>query len=168
MADEFNTVGVSRRIEAPAARIFEILCDPQRHTEFDGSDMLRGAESTDVITAVGDAFPMKMYLDRLGDYVMLNHVVEYEPDRLLVWTPAPRDLEASQGDTLAFGAPSGYKWGYTLSPDGPDATNVTEFFDCRAAPEEIQAATSNGKNWIDAMTESLAQLDALCSQAPQT
>jgi hypothetical protein len=40
---ERKSVEVSRRIEAPAAFIFEIVANPQRHTEFDGFDMLRGA-----------------------------------------------------------------------------------------------------------------------------
>ena len=38
MTTECKPVEVSRRIEAPAARIFEILADPQRHVDFDGSD----------------------------------------------------------------------------------------------------------------------------------
>ncbi|MHB1497462.1 MAG: hypothetical protein ACYCXN_06065, partial [Acidimicrobiales bacterium] len=38
-------VKVSRRIEAPADRIFAILADPVRHLDFDGSGMLRGSLS---------------------------------------------------------------------------------------------------------------------------
>lgn len=83
MTNEFKPVEVSRRIEAPASRIFEILTDPRSHVAFDGSDMLRGSVSTDVISGIGDVFSMKMYFEPLGDYVMLNHVVEYEPDRRL-------------------------------------------------------------------------------------
>jgi hypothetical protein len=42
MADKGKPVEVSRRIEAPAAVIFKILANPQRHMDFDGSGMLRG------------------------------------------------------------------------------------------------------------------------------
>ena len=71
---------MSRRIEAPAALIFEILANPQRHTEFDGSDMLRGAVFNHLIAGVGDNFTMRM--SRLGRvYLMINCVVEFEPDR---------------------------------------------------------------------------------------
>ena len=41
MTVESKPVEVSRRIEAPPALIFEILANPQRHMDFDGSDMLR-------------------------------------------------------------------------------------------------------------------------------
>ena len=72
MAEETNPIEVSRRIEAPAALIFEILANPQRHVDFDGSDMLRGAVLDRPISGVGDTFTMKMH--RLGDdYLMINY-----------------------------------------------------------------------------------------------
>jgi hypothetical protein len=37
------SVEVAHRIEAPANVIFEIVANPQDHTESDGSDMLRNA-----------------------------------------------------------------------------------------------------------------------------
>ncbi len=40
MAKKSKPVEVSLRIEASAALIFEILANPQRHMDFDGSDML--------------------------------------------------------------------------------------------------------------------------------
>ena len=45
MTTECKPVEVSRRIEAPAARIFEILADPQRHVDFDGSDQAGRSQS---------------------------------------------------------------------------------------------------------------------------
>ncbi len=65
MAEESKPVEVSRRLAAPAALIFKILANPQRHVEFDGSDMLRGAVVDRPISDVGDTFTMKMR--RLGD-----------------------------------------------------------------------------------------------------
>src|SRR3984957_5751507 len=86
MVEESQPVEVSRRIEAPAALIFKILANPQRHMDFDGSDMLRGAVLDRPISGVGDTFTMKMH--RLGDdYLMLNYVVEFEPDRRIFWEP---------------------------------------------------------------------------------
>ena len=127
MTEDSHTVEVSRRIEAPAARIFEILSNPQRHSDFDGSDMLRGADSNRPISGIGDTFTMKMH--RLGrDYVMVNHVVEFEPDRRISWEPAPGDVETAQGEPAKVGIPAGYRWGYILNPDGADATVVTEVF----------------------------------------
>ena len=46
MTEESKPVEASRRIEAPAALIFEILANPQRHMDFDGSDMLGEPSST--------------------------------------------------------------------------------------------------------------------------
>jgi hypothetical protein len=122
-------VEVSRRIEAPAATIFEILANPQRHMDFDGSDMLRGAVVDRPISKVGDTFAMKMH--RLGDdYLMLNYVVEFEPDRRIFWEPAPGDASrAEDDDPSKVGIPAGYRWGYILTPAGDDATIVTEVFD---------------------------------------
>src|SRR5580704_3891817 len=78
-------VAVSRRICAPAHDIFQILANPVRHLELDGSGMLRGAVSTTMISGVGDVFVMKMYYSELGDYEMNNHVVDYEADRRIGW-----------------------------------------------------------------------------------
>lgn len=89
MTNECKPVEVSRRIEAPAARIFQVLVNPQTHIEFDGSGMLRGALSSDVISGVGDVFSMKMYFEPLGDYVMINQVVEFDLIGVLVGNPRP-------------------------------------------------------------------------------
>jgi uncharacterized protein YndB with AHSA1/START domain len=84
---ECKPVAVSRRIASPAHDIFQILANPARHREFDGSDSLRGAASTAMVLGVGDVFVMKMHFPHLGDYEMNNHVVEYEQDRRIGWEP---------------------------------------------------------------------------------
>jgi hypothetical protein len=165
MSEECKPVKVSRRIQAPADRIFEIIADPRRHLDIDGSDMLRGAASKDVISSVGDVFSMRMYLESLGgDYLMLNQVVEYDPDRRISWEPAAGDYVASQGGRFPVGDPPGHRWSFILTPDGADATVVTEIYDCTAAPPEVRTAVSNGETWIESMTTTLARLDALCGQ----
>ena len=158
MAEESKPVEVSRRIEAAAALIFKILANPQRHTDFDGSGMIRGAVLDRPISDVGDTFTMKMH--RLGDdYLMLNYVVEFEPDRRIFWEPAPGDPSRAEGnDPSKVGIPAGYRWGYILTPDGDDATVVTEVFDC--GPEENrQHLLRDGGEWINgsnSVRESLA------------
>src|SRR5258708_34743545 len=118
MSEESKPVEVSRRIEAPAAPIFEILANPQRHMDFDGSGMLRGALLDRPISDVGDTFTMKMH--RLGDdYLMLHYLVEVEPDRRLFWETAPGDPSLAEGDDPSkLGNPAGYPWGCIPSPDG--------------------------------------------------
>jgi hypothetical protein len=169
MAEESRRVEVSRRIEAPAARIFEILANPHRHMDFDGSDMLRGAALNRPISGVGDTFTMKMH--RLGrDYLMVNYVVEFEPDARIVWEPAPGDVPTAGGDPSRVGVPAGYRWGYSLTPDGDDATIVNEVFDC--GPEENRhILLREGGSWIngansvlESMTASLEKLEKISTE----
>jgi hypothetical protein len=161
--DQYQPVAVTRRICAPARDIFRVLADPVRHPEFDGSEALRGAGSTAVVSGVGDVFVMKMYYPHLGDYEMNNHVVEYEPDRRIGWEPeAGRGHPAAASDS-ADPSRWGQRWSYQLTPDGPDATIVTEIYDCSRAPADERAGMDDGKVWIEAMTKTLERLDALCT-----
>jgi uncharacterized protein YndB with AHSA1/START domain len=160
MTEGTGVVSVSRRIEAPAEQIFALLADPDRHAEFDGSGMLRGAEGAQPITAVGDRFLMRMYFDRLGgDYKMDNHVVEYEPNRRIAWTPAGADEVTTKDEEFTIGVPAGHRWGFELVPDGPDVTVVTETYDCTAAPASLREAVGDGAIWVDAMTGTLERLE---------
>jgi hypothetical protein len=158
MTGETKPIEVSRRIEAPAAVIFEILANPQRHMDFDGSDMLRGAVIDRPISDVGDTFTLKMH--RLGrDYFMLNHVVEFEPDRRIFWEPAPGDVPTAGDDPSKVGIPAGYRWGYIPTPDGNDATVVTEVFDC--GPEENRwILLREGGEWINGKNSVLESMTA--------
>jgi hypothetical protein len=143
--------------------IFQVLADPGRHMELDGSGMLRGAVTTAPISGVGDVFIMKMYVSRLGDYEMNNHVVEFEPDRRIGWEP-----EAGRGHPEAAeqGANGrwGHRWSYELVPDGPDATIVTEIYDCSRLPTEARLDISDGEIWAEGMARTLERLDAACTR----
>lgn len=161
MTDEYEPVAVSRRIRARAADIFQVLADPKRHLDLDGSGMLRGAVSDALIAGVGDVFIMKMYFVEHGDYEMNNHVVVYERDRRIGWEP-----EAGRGhpDVESDGARWGHRWVFDLAPDGPDATVVTEVYDCSHAPERERASMDDGRVWTASMEQTLARLDALCTR----
>jgi hypothetical protein len=165
MTEVPTTVEVSRRIAAPASRIFEVLATPQRHAEFDGSGMLRGVVVDQPITGVGETFTIKMH--RLGrDYLMINHVVEFDQDRCITWEPAPGDVDTAGGDPSRIGVPSGYRWGYRLVPDGDEATVVTEVFDCgteanRWILQKDGGGWINGANpVVESMATTLEMLDA--------
>jgi uncharacterized protein YndB with AHSA1/START domain len=145
-------VTATRRIAAPASTIFELLADPRRHPEFDGSGMLRGTDATGPIAAVGDHFLMNMYYEQFGDYTMLNRVVEFEPDRRISWEPKRHDID--EDDDWH------HRWGWDLEPDG-DATVVTEFFDCTRVPEDGQGIVKGGEVWREAMQGSLERLDSV-------
>jgi hypothetical protein len=58
-----------------------------------------------------------------------------------------------------------YRWGFEFVPDGPDATMVTETFDCSRSPEELRDAVREGEGWRDAITASLVKLELLAKAA---
>jgi uncharacterized protein YndB with AHSA1/START domain len=148
--DECMPVSVSRRIEASAAAIFKLLADPDRDPEFDGSGMLRPGASNRVIVGVGDVFVTKMYFTAMGDYEMHNRIVVYEADRSIGWEPGNAEL-----------ARNGSRWRFDFTPDGPDATLVTETYDCTDSPESVREAVDNGHAWLAGMTKTLERLDQL-------
>ncbi|MEI9907008.1 MAG: hypothetical protein WDO06_03055 [Actinomycetota bacterium] len=165
MTEGNRSLRASRRFEAPAERIFAIVANPHRHADFDGSGMLRGAILEHPISKVGDTFTMKMH--RLGeDYLMINHVVEFEPGRRIFWAPAPGDISRAQDhDPSNIGIPAGYRWGYILSPDGDQATVVTEIFDPGPISEEHlqDGKWINGSNTVlESMSASLERLEKIC------
>jgi hypothetical protein len=160
-AGEYGPVEVTRRIEASAQEIFAILADPVRHLDLDGSGMLRGAVTTEPVTRVGDAFVMRMFFEAHGDYQMINHIVEFEPDRLISWEPQAGQGHPSQGAGRSEER-WGHRWSYQLTPDGPDATIVTQRYDCSRVPQDDRIGMRDGAVWIDAMTATLKRLDALC------
>ena len=121
--------------------------------------------SDETITGTGDTFSMRMHHEQIGDYVMLNFVVEFEPSRRIGWEPAPGDAVASEDGLYPIGVPAGHRWSFELVPDGAGATIVTEIFDCSSAPEDLREATGHGESWIDAMTDTLARLDSLCTHS---
>lgn len=162
-------VSMSRRIPAPARQVFALLADPAAHPGIDGSGMLRGPiGDAGALTRVGDAFTMRMHNDEMGDYEMVNHVVEFEPDRRVGWEPVlsaasrPEDL----GD---IGESARQRWSFELVPDGDDATVVTETFDCSRSPEWLRRAVKGGERWRSSMAATLEALERRCvsTEAPQ-
>ncbi len=109
MTTNEKIVSASRRIEAPASQIFDLLADPARHREIDGSGTVRnGHPDNPERLALGDSFGMDM---KIGvPYRISNEVVEFEENHVIAWRH--------------FGH---HVWRYELEADG-DATVVTESF----------------------------------------
>lgn len=166
-AGNYQPITVSRRISAPAGEIFQILADPRNHLTLDGSGMLREVASGTVIRGVGDVFVMRMYFIELGDYQMINHVVEFEPGRRIGWEP-----EAGRGHPNAEPgaerpAQWGQRWSFELTPDGPESTIVTEIFDCSQVPEDQRVDIDYGNIWVQSMRRTLERLDQICAGSPR-
>ncbi len=157
-------IEAGRVIDAPADAIFAVIIDPALHRIIDGSAMVQGAKTHDLITGVGQTFISTMH--RMGrDYEMINHVVEFEPSRCLAWAPAPGDLDTAGGKAENIGVPAGYRWGYELESLGVRRTKVTEYFDC--GPGGNSWITNDGGAWIQgsqtiatSMERTLELLDA--------
>jgi len=160
-----TSIEVSREIPASAADIFAILSNPQRHKDFDGSEMITGSQTPGPISSVGDKFTMTM--NRAGDdYLMINIVSEFELNRRIFWLPAPGDTSRSEGHLEEnVGKPAGYKWGYILEPLSEHITKVTEVFEHGPLNEshfEDGGKWINTKNTVEeSMTASLELLASL-------
>ena len=157
-------ISISRDIAAPAHVLFNHLARPADHAAIDGSGMLRGTDDQRVLSGTGDVFEMKMFNDVLGDYVTENHVVEFEPDRRIVWEPVLKVIDKPEHQSRV-GDRSHLRWGWELSPLSGGGTRVTEFYDLSAAPEWLHEATNEGENWRTAMETSLLNLATLVDHA---
>lgn len=101
-----DRVSVERVIPAPADKIFDLLVDPARHLDIDGSGTVQGARSGGRRLTLGDAFGMDMKLG--AKYSTRNEVVELEEDRRIAWrTLAPFPLNRLV---------TGRTWRYELEP----------------------------------------------------
>ena len=104
---------VSRSIEvaAPAAELFDLVADPHRHGELDGSGSVRSNVRGPARMSKGAQFTtqMKMY----GfPYRITSRVTAFDENQVIEWRH-----------------PAGHRWRWEFTPLGPDRTRVTETFD---------------------------------------
>lgn len=109
-SDPSKIVTRSTIVSAPAQLIFDLLADPRRHGEIDGSGSIQSAQiNAPERLSLNATFGMQM---KIGlSYKITNTVVEFE-----------------EGKTIAWRHFGGHIWRYILEPiDG--GTKVTEQFD---------------------------------------
>jgi len=107
-----------RFVAAEPQQVFDLLADPSRHAEIDGSGSVRASsDDTPERLALGTKFGMSM---KMGvPYKITNEVVEFDEPSLIGW----RHM-------------GGHIWRYRLRPvDG--GTEVTEEFDWAPARSGI-------------------------------
>lgn len=109
-------ITASKTVNAEPARIFELLTDPARHHEFDGSGMIVSARGGAKQLRLGSKFGMDMRMFGVP-YRIGNTVVEYERDRRIAWRHFGR-----------------HRWRWELEPAGDGRTLVTETFDYSTTP----------------------------------
>ena len=153
---EGHVVTVERVIAAPAAELFAIVADANRHPEIDGSgQVIKVKPGTPQKLVLGSNFGMSM---KMGvPYSMSNTVVEFEQDRRIAWQTTFSGF---------FGRYIGGRvWRYQFEPvDG--GTRVTESWDISQDKQgfflrrgKLPVATSEG------MSKTLARLATLTEPA---
>ena len=97
---------VERLIPSPPEPIFDLLVDPSRHKDIDGSGSVREAKGEKQRLVLGSRFGMHM---KIGvPYSMVSTVIEYEENRRVAWqTRGPGRI----GRHMA-----GRIWRYELEP----------------------------------------------------
>lgn len=142
-SDSSKIVSRSTIVPAPAADIFNLLANPRRHHEIDGSGSVQAAElDSPERLSLNAKFGMKMKI--VVPYKMMNTVVEFEEGARIGWRH--------------FG---GHIWRYILEPvEG--GTKVTEQFDMNTSKSQLMmkltnAAENNGKN-IEKTLENLVRI----------
>jgi hypothetical protein len=107
-------VAVERFIPAAPQAIFDVLADPSRHPEIDGSGSVKSARpDAPERLSLGAKFGMSM---KIGvPYSISNTVVEFDEGSVIAWQHFGRHI-----------------WRYRLEPV-PGGTTVTEEFDYRRA-----------------------------------
>jgi uncharacterized protein YndB with AHSA1/START domain len=146
---DVDTVSVERVIPAPPQPIFDLLADPRRHRDFDGSGSVREASETPDRLTLGSTFNMAM---KLGiPYTMRNEVVEFEDGRRIAWQPRPAARLAR-----GFG---GRIWRYELEPvDG--GTRVRETWDISEEKVKFLIRPA-ARHTRDAMTATLERIEQI-------
>src|SRR3978361_2398777 len=115
-----RTVSDSVVVAATPEQVFDLLADPRRHPEIDGSGTVRSAMRGPSRLSLGAQFGMRM---RRGlPYLIRNTVVEFEENRRIAWRHFGRHV-----------------WRYALEPVA-DGTRITETFDWSTAlvPQAIE------------------------------
>ncbi|WGH92805.1 SRPBCC family protein [Auritidibacter ignavus] len=105
-------------VKASPEALWEILADPHRHHEIDGSDTVKPKVSGPHQLTVGDTFKVAMH--KFGiDYTMKLTTVAAIPGEIVEWKH-----------------PAGHTWRWELAADAhhPGYTTVTESFDYSSVP----------------------------------
>jgi hypothetical protein len=129
-----DRVAATKRIAAPADRLFQIVSNPAGHVEIDGSGMLEAAPDAQPLTAVGQTFDMDMDRTPLGDipnmtkYKVRNTVTHIIPDRLVEWGVGSVD-----------GPLIGHVYGWQIDPISESECDVTNYCDWTNLPEDMRS-----------------------------
>jgi hypothetical protein len=104
-------VSRAAEVHAPAGEIFDIVADPHRHGELDGSGTVLDTVSGPSRLVQGARFSVQM--KQYGvPYRITSRVTDFDDGHVVEWR-----------------LPLGHRWRWELAPSSGDSTLVTETFD---------------------------------------
>jgi uncharacterized protein YndB with AHSA1/START domain len=147
-------VSVSRHVAAPPSAIFDLVADPRRHADIDGSGMLQSNLKGPERLSLGDSFSTSMKAGGVP-YRVTCTVSELEPDRRIAWQPWVK-----VGGVTVMG---GVTWRWEVEPEG-DGSKVTETYDVTTGrlsrlfslagfPTRMEAAMTKSLDNVAALVE---------------
>lgn len=104
-------VSRSMVINAPVETLFEIVVNPHRHHEWDGSGTVGDRVSGPERMSEGDRFTVSMKMFGIP-YRITSTATEIVPNQVVEWQH-----------------PGGHRWRYEFESLGPSRTRITETFD---------------------------------------
>ncbi len=128
----------SAQVGASASEIFELVADPRRHGELDGSGTVLATVAGPDRLSQGARFSVNM--KQYGvPYKITSEVTEFAEGRALEWRH-----------------PLGHRWRWELTPLAGDSTLVTETFDY----SQLGAAKVAGLKLFGTLQKNVAGIEA--------
>ena len=156
-----DRVSATRRIAAPADKLFRIVSSPAGHVQIDGSGMLEAAPDDSPLTAVGETFDMDMDRAPLGDipdmgkYKVRNTVTQFVPDRLFEWGPGG----------AVDRPPAGHVYGWQIEPVSDLECDVTNYCDWTNVGEEMRSWRAWPIVPVEMLERSVENLERIATQS---
>ncbi len=154
-----DRMAATRRIAAPASKLFQIVSSPAGHVQIDGSGMLEAAPDAKPLTEVGDTFDMDMDRTPLNDipglvkYKVRNTVTQFVPDRLIEWTVGSADRP-----------PLGHVYGWQIEPLSDTESEVTNYCDWTGIPQEARERRPWPVVPVHMLEQSVENLERIATQ----
>lgn len=130
-------------VQAPAQELFELVANPHRHHELDGSGTVRANAKGPDQLAQGDTFTVRMKMYGVP-YMITSTATRVEPGRVVEWKH-----------------PGGHRWRWEFEELGPSETRVSETFDYRetmlAKPYELMGIPDRNAKGIEQTLAKLAR-----------
>lgn len=132
----------SAEVNAPAAEIFELVADPRRHGEMDGSGTVK-----DTIDG-----PQRLSQDAKFSVRMRQYGVPYKITSQVT--------DFADGSVVEWRHPLGHRWRWELAPVADGVTVVTETFDY----SQLSSVKAGGLRLFGSLQHNAAGIEATLLQ----